>query len=217
MPCVIKIKHTENNANWAGATNEKYPAPDWKANVNITVDIDGLMMFDKAAIPREAEVEHNIGGFKTGMFPDKKTGGSKLMAMGPETEAFNKKAMPPAPAMAVLGAKHLKPIDHENQARTSPVNLGTSHEQLAKDALGIDRNVGKGQQMPDKASFIGFTIQKWEGSEVWPHEIIYRSGTFNMRFSDAGKGIPSDWALLIQKALQELLPDQPVQTRSRAR
>jgi hypothetical protein len=139
------------------------------------------------------------------------------MAMGPETEAFNKKAMPPAPAMAVLGAKHLKPIDHENQARTSPVNLGTSHEQLAKDALGIDRNVGKGQQMPDKASFIGFTIQKWEGSEVWPHEIIYRSGTFNMRFSDAGKGIPSDWALLIQKALQELLPDQPVQTRSRAR
>jgi hypothetical protein len=206
--------------------------------VNITVDIDGLMMFDKAAmgvaftgvmnvnsgkvsltavVPREAEVEHDIGGFKKDRFPDKKTGGSKVMAMGPETEAFNKNAMPTAPAMAVLGVKHLKPIDHENQAHTSPNNLGTSHEQLAKDSLGIGRNVGKGVEMPDSKGFIGFTITKWEGSAVWPHEIIYRSGTFNMRFSTGGKAIAGDWALLIQKALQELLPDQPVQTRSRSR
>jgi len=202
MPSIIVVKHTDNKL-WAGASNPTYPAPDWKANVNITVDISGLMMFDRAAmgvaltgvmnvnsgkvsltavIPRQAEVEHNIGGFSIGRFFDKKKMAERTMVRGPETEAFNPRAMPSPKAMKVLGVKSLTPIDHENQASSSPVNLGTSHEQLAKDAEGIDRNVGKSEQVPDSMSYIGFTITKWEGSEVWPHEIIYRSGTFNQRF-----------------------------------
>lgn len=183
--------------------NPNLPAPDWVAGEDISIDPNGLMMFDKAGkgvaltgvmnvqtgkisltavMPRENPVEHDIGGFKQGFK------GVKTVSVGPESEAFDKRAMPSSKAMKILGVKNLAVIGHEKN------NLGTSHEQLAKDAEGILRTVGKGIEVPEKSGYIGFTIKKGEGSEEWPHEIVFRSGTFNQRFINFGTAVPSDWA-----------------------
>jgi hypothetical protein len=237
MPSIIRIRYTEDNDKWAGESNKDYPAPDWKAKVNIRVDIDGLVMFRTAGlgvahtgvmnvfsgviwlcavVPRIVEVEHNIGGFKTGPYSDPKTHKTKHNTpQGPETEAFVPRGvMPSKKEMMLHGGKHLRPIEHNAPQQGGRLPLGSSHEQLAKDAEGIGRDVGQGVPVSNTLSYIGFTITKWEGSEFWPHEIIYRSGTFNQRFSANGKGIPGDWARLIRDALQELLPALPIQTRS---
>lgn len=226
--------------------SNKFPAPNWVAGKDISIDPSGLMMFDKAGrdvmltgvmnvqtgkisltavMPRNVLVEHDIGGFKGGTGKGK-DGVTREGMVAPESGEFVESAMPPPKAMKLLGVKELQPIDHQNvnyiqsdaakkATGSSPRNPGTSHEQLIKDAEGIRRDVGRGNQVPEKSNYIGFTITKGEGSKEWPHEILFRSGTLNDRFVKGGVAIPSDWADMIATAMEQLLPNQPTQTRER--
>jgi hypothetical protein len=121
-------------------------------------------------------------------------------------------------AMIYFGLDELEPIHHEFNTVTRD-NFGTSHEQLAKEASGVNRDLGKGEQIPQ--NYVGFTVFKHEGTSDRPHVISFRSGTLNHKFTPpeieriykrAGKptakglSAPKNWVDAITKALREALP-----------
>lgn len=233
MPSIISViaKHRGQ----AGDSNGQFPAPaGWRTHIEMTVDTGGLLMFEHAdrgvgftgvfnistglfslaaVETRDYNVDYDIGGFKRG--PNKITHSGET-AIGPQTVAFNRGNMPSGKAMELLGAKPIVPIFHDCKNPKTGINEGTSHEQLAKDSVNIPRSVGKGVNIPMAENFLGFTITKQEGTQAWPHEIIFRSGTFNKnKFGNAGRDIPTDWVNLMVNALQIFLPTCNVQTRAR--